>query len=476
MARNGAWIAAGWILLTGGAARAAAEPASRPASRSARPNVVLFLTDDQGWADLGCHGNPYVRTPHLDAFAKAAVQLANFHVSPVCSPTRASLMTGRYHYRTGVTDVFNTSCQMDPAEVTLAEALRAAGYATGIFGKWHLGDDGPHAPHAQGFEESLVFRGAAMREYFGPELLHNGVAEKRDGYCTDIFTDAAIAFVQKHRERPFFVYLPTNLIHTPLHVADELRAPFAGLGLDGKTEKICAMLKNVDDNFGRLRKALADLGLEDNTLLIFTSDNGPCAGSVSTKRFMAGLHGLKGTVYENGIRVPCYMRWPAGFRSPATVERLTAHIDVMPTVLEACGAATPAGVKFDGVSLMPLLRNPAASGPDRTLILQWDSGKTPRRGHAYTVLTERWKLVQPTGMDKPVQQMVRDRYAELCRAQGRGDRSIEGPPRFELYDLKTDPGETRDLAAAHPDIVEKMRRQYDAWFDDVCARWLTPDP
>jgi arylsulfatase A-like enzyme len=261
-----------------------------------------------------------------------------------------------------------------------------------------------------------------------------------------------------------------------VQIADELRTPFAGRGLDGKTEKVCAMLKNVDDNFGRLRAALREAGLEENTLLIFTSDNGPCSGSISEKRFMAGLHGLKGTVYENGIRVPCYMRWPSGFSAPARVERLTAHIDVMPTVLEACGAAAPAGVKFDGVSLMPLLRNPSANWPDRTLFIQWDSGKTPRRGHAFAVLTERWKLVQPTGMDKPVQQLIRDRYAELCKAQGRGNRTIEGPPRHELYDLPADAGETRDVAAAHPEIAERMRKQYDAWFTDVAARWLEPSP
>ncbi len=325
----------------------------------ARPNIVFFLADDLGYGDLGCHGNPHVKTPQLDAFAREAVALANFHVSPVCSPTRASLMTGRYNFRTGVCDVFGRGCQMDPAEVTVAEALRSAGYATGIFGKWHLGDDAERCPNAQGFDEALVHTGPALGKYFDPELVHNGQRKKFTGYCMNIFTDHAIDFIRRNRARPFFVYLPANLIHTPLQVSDELAAPFVALGLGPQTSKAYGMVKSVDDSFGRVRATLKELGLEDNTLLLFASDNGPCSGSAPTNRFMAGLHGLKGTVYENGIRVPCFARWPAGFRGPAKVTRLTAHLDVMPTLLDACGIAAPSGVKLDGASLLPLLRNPA---------------------------------------------------------------------------------------------------------------------
>jgi len=443
-------------------------------TRPIRPNVICFLTDDQGFGDLGDHGNPYVRTPNMDAFFSEAVELTRFYVSPVCAPTRASLMTGRYNFRTGVSDVFDKACHMDPAEVTLAEALKAAGYVTGIFGKWHLGDDGPHAPNAQGFDESLVFRRAAMprKQYFDPELLHNGANQRYTGYCMDVFTDAAIEFIKKHQSEPFFVYLATNLIHTPLAVTDELVAPFEARGIEGKTAKIGGLLKSIDNNFGRLGDALKKLGLDDNTLLIFASDNGPCAGSIRPDRYMAGLCGLKGTVYENGIRVPCAMRWPAGFKGMAKVDRLAAHVDIYPTILNACGVPSPTGVKIDGISLLPLLRKPSAAWPQRTIFFQWDSAPVPRRGHAFTVLTERWKLVQSVGMDSPVQQHIRDRYAELCKAQGRGDRTIEGQPRYELYDLLADPGETKDLAVKHPDIVDRMKKQYDAWFSDVCARWL----
>ena len=442
------------------------------------PNVVIFLADDLGYGDLAGHGNPHVRTPHLDAFAREAVAFDRFYVSPVCAPTRASLMTGRYSFRTGVCDVFGAACEMDPAEVTLAQALHGAGYATGIFGKWHLGDALDRAPHLRGFDEALTFRGPALdaKLYFDPNLIHNGRPERRSGYCMDVFTDAAIAFVRENRARRFFLYLPANLIHAPLVVAPELVETFAGHGLSDKTQRVYGMIQSLDTNFGRLRAALRELGLEDNTLLLFTSDNGPCSSSVPLDRHMAGLHGLKGTVYENGIRVPAGVRWPAGFASPASVRQPAAHIDIFPTVLDACGVPPPAGLRLDGRSLLPLLRDPAAVWPNRDLVLQWDSGQAPRRGHAFAVVGERWKLVQPCGMDSPRQQHIRDRYAELCRRQGRGERSIEGPPRFELYDLAADPGETRDLAAVEPGRVTALRRLYEQWFDDTAARWRAAPP
>ena len=435
-----------------------------------RPNVILFLSDDQGYGDLGYHGNPQAQTPAMDAFARQAVEWTQFYVSPVCAPTRASLMTGRWSFRSGVCDVFGKACWMDPAEVTIADALHRSGYATGIFGKWHLGDDAEHAPGRRGFDETLVHRGPAMRRYFDPILLHQGQEKQFSGYCTDIFVDHAIDFVRRNRSRPFFLYLPTNLIHTPLIVADEAKRAFAARGLDDKTAAIYAMLKNVDDNFGRLLAELARLGLDDNTLVILLADNGPCAGSTTAQRFMAGLRGLKGTVYENGIRVGCFMRWPKGFAGARKIDRIAANIDIMPTVLAACEAERPKQVTLDGVNLLPLLRNSSAAWPDRTLFFQWDSGQEARRGHAFAVRNQRYKLVQANGMDAPNQKHIRDRYAELCRWQGRGDLTIEGPPRYELFDIASDPGETKDLAAECPEIVAEMRKQYEAWFDTTWTR------
>lgn len=436
-----------------------------------RPNIVIFLVDDMGYGDLGYHGDKKISTPNIDAFAEESLEFTNFHVSPVCAPTRAALMTGRYPYRTGVANVFGRAAEMDPEELTIAERLREVGYATGIFGKWHLGVGAAQSPNNQGFDEALTCKKHSMREYFDPVLNHNGELKKYKGYCMDIFTDAAIRFVRKNRDKPFLLYLPTNLIHTPLQVPDELMAPFEKLDLSESTKKIYGMTASVDQNFGRLRAALKELALEENTLLIFTSDNGPCSGSAPLDRHMAGLHGLKGTVYQNGIRVPCFMRWPAGISSPGKVSRLAAHIDLLPTALELAGGNLKAEPTLDGKSLLPLLKNPSAEWPNRTLFFQWDSGKVPRRGHAYAVVTEKWKLVQPCGMDAPVQQHIRDRYTQLCKLQGRGERSIEGPPRHELYDLSIDPGEKNDLAQQHPEVVKRMSEQYDEWYTDVAARW-----
>ena len=230
------------------------------------------------------------------------------------------------------------------------------------------------------------------------------------------------------------------------------------------------------DEFMMVRAALKELDLEDNTLLVFTSDNGPQLTSLQKDRYTAGLHGLKGTVYEGGLRVPCYMRWPAGFQSPTKVTRLAAHIDVLPTVLEACGVTATAEPKLDGISLLSLLKSPAAGWPERTLYFQWDSGQIPRKGQAFTALTEKWKLVQPCGMDAKLHRNTRSEYAACARLQGLGERSIDGPARQELYDMTTDAGEKKDLAAGHPEIVAKLKAQYEAWFDDVTARWASTTP
>ncbi len=434
------------------------------------PNVILFLADDLGFGDIGCHGNPVVKTPHLDTFARDSVELDRFYVSPVCSPTRASLMTGRWNFRTGVTDVFGQGCEMNTSERTVAAILRDAGYATGLFGKWHLGDQPAHSPTQRGFDETLTFLGCAMpaTEYFDPTLLHNDQPQQRTGYCMDIYTDAAIGFIKAHREEPFFIYLPTNLIHTPMVAPDALIAQYDNLGLIESTQKIYGMVQSIDENFGRLRAALAEFGLEDDTLLIATSDNGPCSGSKPTDRHMAGLHGLKGTVYENGIRVPCFMRWPNGFAGQRHEAAATAHVDLLPTIAQACGATLPDDRIIDGVSLLPALQQGDAIEP-RHLVFQWDSGQSPRHGQAYCVINERWKLVQPCGMDSPGQKHIRRRYAQLCQLQNRGERSIDGPARFELYDLLEDPGEQHDLAHQHPDLVTQLIDAYDRWYADVTS-------
>lgn len=411
-----------------------------------RPNIVLILTDDQGYGDLGAHGNEAIRTPHLDAFTSESVRLDRFYVSPVCSPTRASLLTGRYNYRTGVVDTFLGRSLMHEDEVTLAERLRDAGYHTGIFGKWHLGDNHPIDPRNQGFDEAMVIRGGGLGQpsdppdgssYFDPLVLHNGRLVRTDGYCTDVFTDGALDFIERHRDGPFFAYVSYNAPHTPLEVADAYRLPYAQQGLDDTTARVYGMVTNIDDNAGRLLQRLDELDLGYDTIVIFMTDNGP-----QHDRYNAGMRGRKGTVFDGGIRVPGYVRWPAALPAGHNVEPIAAHIDVLPTLLEAAGVPVPAGSHVDGTSLLPLLRGEEAHWPDRTLFFQWHRGDEPERGRAFAALEQRWKLVSPN----PI-----------------GD----APAELMLFDLQADPGETTDMAASHPAEVERLRSAYDRWFSDV---------
>ncbi|MBI3856220.1 MAG: arylsulfatase, partial [Planctomycetes bacterium] len=308
-----------------------------------KPNVLLIITDDQGYGDLGCHGNPQIRTPHLDALAKESFRFESFHVCPVCSPTRSSLLTGRYNYRTGVVDTFIGRSMMHPDEVTIAESLAPAGYRTGIFGKWHLGDNYPLRPQDQGFQDCVTIRGGGLGQpsdppggdhYTDPTLYKNGKAFKSKGYCTDVFTDATIEFITANKDKPFFAYVPFNAPHGPLEVPASHLKPYQDAGLKDETARVYAMVSNIDDNVGRLLKTLETLKLDKDTIVIFMTDNGP-----QQERFNGGMRGLKGSVFEGGIRVPFFLRWPGLGGEPRDVKTLTGHIDVMPTLLEACGAA-----------------------------------------------------------------------------------------------------------------------------------------
>jgi arylsulfatase A-like enzyme len=413
-----------------------------------RPNVVVILTDDQGHGDLGVHGNPAVRTPTLDRLARQSVSLTAFHVAPVCSPTRASLLTGRYNYRTGVVDTYLGRSLMHPGEVTLAEMLAAAGYRTGIFGKWHLGDNYPLRAMDQGFQESLVLKGGGIGQpsdppgggsYFDPRLLRNGKLVATKGYCSDVFTDAAIGFINEARGRPFFVYLAFNAPHTPLQVDDKYVRPYRNL--PETTARIYGMVTNIDENVGRLLAHLDEKRLSDNTIVVFLTDNGP-----QQPRYNSAMRGRKGSVYDGGIRVPCFLRWPGRWPAGQRIGVIAAHIDLTPTLLGACAVTPPAGARFDGRSLLPLLPGGEGDWPDRTLYFQWHRGDVPQLNRACAARSQRWKLVQPLGG---------------------GQQTFAGPPRFELYDMASDPAESKDVAAEHPDVVARMRRGYEQWFEDV---------
>ncbi|HKA06813.1 MAG TPA: arylsulfatase [Gemmataceae bacterium] len=447
-------------LITVGLLAAAVMPV---AAAPARPNVLIVITDDQGYGDLGCHGNPILKTPNLDAFAKESVQLTHFHVSPVCSPTRSSLLTGRYNYRTGVIDTFVGRSMMHADEVTLAEMLRDAGYRTGLFGKWHLGDNYPLRPQDQGFQEVLTLRGGGLAQpsdppgggsYSDPILFHNGKMKKCAGYVTDVLTDAAIDFVARKTDEPFFAYVAYNCPHSPYQVQDADWKPYKGIDLGPDTfpkvgsawstkklnqeeiGKAYGMIANIDMNFARL------LGkVPENTLVVFLTDNGP--GGV---RWNAGLRNRKGTTYDGGIRVPFYVRWPGQLAAGRKVDTPSAHIDITPTVLEACRVVPPKGVAFDGRSVVPLLKGEKVDWPERHLFFQWHRGDLPEMGRAFAARGPRYKLVQAAGVQV-----------------GKFE------PKEELFDIPNDPFEEKDLAAEKPDVVRDLHESYEAWFKDVKA-------
>ncbi|HEY8503019.1 MAG TPA: arylsulfatase [Gemmataceae bacterium] len=448
---------------------AAPAPAADPPRR---PNVVLIMTDDQGYGDFGATGNKVIETPHLDAMAGRGAWMTSFYVCPVCSPTRACLMTGRYNYRTRVLDTYIGRSMMDPEEVTLAEVLKQAGYATGIFGKWHLGDCYPMRPNDQGFDEALVHRGGGLaqpseprenrRRYTDPILFRNGEQVQTRGYCTDVYFGAATEFIEKTHKagRNFFVYLPTNAPHGPFHdVPEDLYRHYLGKsgelaalakGAPKKAKRgaevdtlarIAAMITNVDQNVGRLFEKLDALGVTNDTLVIFLTDNGP-----NTARYVGPFRGRKGDVHEGGVRTVLWAHWPARLKAGTRRDEPAAHIDVMPTVLEACGVPPPKGVKLDGRSFLGLLTGETESRPERPIVIQSHRGDVPVRYHHFMIRDGRWKLLHPSGF---------------------GRETFEGEPRFELYDLAEDPGETKNLIAEKPEVAARLKRAYEQWFDDV---------
>jgi arylsulfatase/arylsulfatase A len=430
---SGRALLAGLLLAVG--------PPEGPREEAERPNVILVVTDDQGYGDFGFTGNADVATPHLDAMAGRSAWLSSFYVTPVCATTRASLMTGRYHPRTGV---LHNGWPLEADEVTLAEHLGAAGYATGLFGKWHLGAHHPSRPMDQGFEESLAFRGGILREleevptsvrYTDPMLAHNGEPTRASGYATDVFFDAALEWIgaQQAGGRPFFAYLATNAPHGPFDdVPLDLYEPVSDDATADRLARVHAMIAKIDHNIGKLFERLAELELTDDTLVLFLTDNGP-----STDRWNAGLRGSKSTVLEGGVRVPFLAHWPGRLPAREIAGVPGACVDLVPTVLEACGVEAPGG-DLDGTSLLPLLEGRTEELPERYLFMHARSDLDWKRN--YAVRARRWKLVRPHGY--------------------RG-REREGEAR--LYDLAADPLEARDLALEHPDIVRSLQKRYDEW-------------
>ena len=431
---------------------------ARSSSKGTRtkPNIILILTDDQGYGDVGFNGNKIIKTPNLDRFARENVVFDRFYVDPVCTPTRAALMTGRHPYRLHITWVGQ---RLPVDEVTLAEALKQGGYATACYGKWgNLGTHYPRRAIDRGFDEAVVHLKGQFgppqnkTAYFDPILWKNGKETQYKGYCNDVWFDEAEKFIDKNKDRAFFIYLPTNLPHLPAQVPPEYSKPYAGKLIHDQAERAAGMITHIDHRFGRMMKKLDKLSLRDNTIVIFMSDNGPVWSGKQV--FLAGLRGKKGWVYEGGIRVPCVMSWPVKWKGARRLKDIAAHIDIMPTLLEAAGVKPRKKIAFDGMSLLALLGEEKPMG-DRTLIVQGYPHSKPQKRRCFMVANRKYKLVQPVGYRKSDNKMYSPKPLP------------ESEFRYELYDIARDPGESNDLSAQHPEIVATMLKQYDRWYEDV---------
>ena len=433
------------------------------------PNVVLIITDDQGYGDFGINGNPHVKTPVLDNFARQSIRFNNFYVCPVSAPTRAGLMTGRYSLRTGIRDTYNGGAMMAPSEVTIAEMLREAGYSTGIFGKWHLGDNYPMRPCDQGFDESLIHLAGGMGQpgdfttwsrgdssYFNPILWHNGKKQKFNGYCSDIFTCEAIRFIEKNKDQPFFCYLAFNAPHTPLQVPEEYYNnyrnldPSAGFGNDKRpfpvmserdkedARRVYAMVTNIDDNVGRLLNKLDELKIDEKTIVIFMTDNGP-----QQRRYNAGLRGLKSSVYRGGVRVPLWIRYPGTRKSGIDIEATAANIDIFPTLADICNARIADGLEIDGINLAPLLRGQKLSTDDRSLFFYW-TRHSPELYTNIALQKGRYRLVGNTDHDASVD-------------------------KFELFDIEQDPYEQINILNDNITRAAELKKELDLLFTGLAG-------
>jgi len=438
-------VAAG---VTGGFANKAPVP---------RPNILLIITDDQGYGDLSIHGNPHLRTPHLDWLGRESVRFDRFFVSSFCAPTRAALLTGRWSLRTGCHGVTRNAEAMRPSEVTLAEALASGGYRSACIGKWHNGEQFPFTPTGQGFHEAFGFNAGHVNQYFDPVLLRGSTPEPTKGYITDVLTDEAMRFISANRNQPFFCYLSYNAPHSPYQVPDRYFDRFKAKGLDDTVAAFFGMCENLDDNVGRLLAHLVAEGVAENTIVLFLTDNGGTAG---VRVYNAGMRGGKTSVHEGGSRVPLFVRWPAAKWKPDVVDRIVAHVDLFPTLLDLCEATAPDPATVDGLSLRPLLEaGNQAAWPERTLFIHNPIDETNRYPGA--VRTERYRLV---------------REIEGPAGGSRAKANDASATPWQLYDMQADPGQRNDVAADHPDIVTELSARYESWFADIARAGLERFP
>lgn len=396
-----------------------------------QPNIVIILADDQGWGDLSVNGNTNLQTPNIDTLAADGVLLSHFYVCPVCSPTRAELLTGRYHPRGGVYSTSSGGERLDLDEKTIGDAFRAAGYATAAYGKWHNGTQYPYHPNARGFDDFHGFCSGHWGNYFDPVLEHNGQLVRGHGYITNDLTNHALDFIQKNKDRRFFCYLPLNVPHAPMQVPDEFYKKFDGFdpkmrNRDPEKEDIAmtraalAMSENIDWNVGRILKQLDALQLADNTIVIYFSDNGP-----NSWRWNGDMKGRKGSTDEGGVRSPCMIRWPGHIRPGTKIPQICAAVDLLPTLADVAGVALPSSHPLDGRSIKPLLLGITTSWPQRMIFSHW-------RGRV-SVRTQQYRL----------------------------------DDRGRLFDMQLDPGQRHNIASEHPQLAKQLQSSVAKWKQEL---------
>ena len=414
--------------------------------------MILVITDDQGYGDLSCHGNPVLKTPNLDDLFAKSIRLTDYHVAPTCSPTRAALQSGHWTNRTGCWHTILGRSLLRADEPTLGEIFSSAGYATGMFGKWHLGDNFPYRPEDRGFQEVMRHGGGGVGQtpdywdnaYFDGSYFYNGKPKPVQGYCTDVFFDHAKQFIQQQAAagKPFFAYISTNAPHGPNHAPLEFAEPYQD-DFETRTAHFLGMIANIDQNVGELRKFLEQQNLANDTIFIFTTDNGTAGGD---KIFNAKMRGKKGSPYDGGHRVPFFIHWPkGGFDDGQDVNVLSHAVDVLPTLLDLCQIKPTRELKPDGKSLAGLLNgNPDSSVDWENRVLITDSQRVsePVMWKDSAVMTKRWRLINGA----------------------------------ELYDMASDPGQRRDVAVAYPAIVRQLRAKYQTWWEELVPTFRHPIP
>ncbi|GIW82898.1 MAG: N-acetylgalactosamine-6-sulfatase [Gemmatales bacterium] len=399
--------------------------------KTERPNILIILADDQGWGDLSVHGNKNLSTPNIDSLARDGALFERFFVCPVCSPTRAEFLTGRYHPRGGVYSTSTGGERLDLDEKTIAQWFKEAGYATAAFGKWHNGMQHPYHPNARGFDEYYGFCSGHWGNYFDPVLEHNGKLVRGKGYITDDFTNHAIEFITRHKDQPFFCYVPFNTPHSPMQVPDRFYKKFANLELQCRhrepekedvafTRAALAMCENIDWNVGRLLKTLEELHLAENTIVIYFSDNGP-----NSWRFNGGMRGRKGSTDEGGVRVPFLIRWPGKIRAGRRIPQIAAAIDLLPTLADLAGIEIKGGKPLDGISLKPLLLGNARSWPDRMIFSHWN-GRVSVRTQRYRLdhTGKLYDMLNDPGQDRDISQQEKETAARLAKAVAKWKKEL----------------------------------------------------